>query len=420
MFKRRKRAEGGLFTKRNLLSGASRNRRNKGSNIQLPDTGFVALVGPTGSGKSALCTKFAHSFVGQKCEGKACGKKDCQETYTVYSNDMSQVAAGWAEDFADIIPVIISGMPADHIVLVLDEAHLISDNRSPMSKANRVFNSFARQIRKYRCLCFLTTPSIDGIDTVIRNLLKMSINCWNPDKHAIEVNGWVRVLSLGHLDPVVRKRMRDKRGKWNCKDTRDLYKTHEIMQKSVIDIGAREIYLDMSGTPEIFTYEQIVQMAVGDVMQAGKGVATTQDVEDAVRARFPSLQGDNPEPAKFSKQLHAICGAMLTLNTAIVATGKKPEEWELGGSQKRAQNQAQHAAEEAKEMGVVPTCMWIWNDKGEEEDGLCFEPIVDGDKRKRYCAKHLKQAEARRQAESRERSRRNREAKAKKKEKAVA
>ena len=293
------------------------------------DHGIVALTGPNGAGKSMVGVNIAYPQTQKPCRGEKCGDPSCEKLTICYTSDGSMVAAGWAKPIDEIIPYVVSGMndhpKTKHMMLFLDEGHLFMDNRSSMTRENRIMNGFIRQIRKFNCIALLTTPSLDSIDRVPASLTKLTVNVWNPRKNNRFIKALVRPLSLGHIDPRLRSKIPDKEMTFDCGKTRHLYVSESTVSPPVIDILRKEIYLRSKhgGRHSTYKYEDVAILAVAELVDEGKAEVEAKEVGNMVRAQYTDL------PPRFDEDLEAIMACCMTFNKAVY---QNPEgKWVLTG-----------------------------------------------------------------------------------------
>lgn len=123
---------------------------------------IIGFVGPRGSGKSASMVLEAYRWY--------------QKGYTVFSNiDLSfehqPYTAKMIENFAS------DKNPLSRAVVLIDEAHVLLDSRSSVTKRNKIISYFILQTRKRDVHVLYTTQSFHQIEKRLRDQSDMLISC---------------------------------------------------------------------------------------------------------------------------------------------------------------------------------------------------------------------------------------------------
>lgn len=123
---------------------------------------IIGYIGARGSGKSASMTLEAYNYY--------------LAGYTILSNiglkfPYTPYTGSMIETFAS------EKNPLNHAVLLIDEAHVLLDSRSSVTKRNRIVSYFILQTRKRDVHLLYTTQSYHQIEKRLRDQTDIIIEC---------------------------------------------------------------------------------------------------------------------------------------------------------------------------------------------------------------------------------------------------
>ena len=243
-------------------------RRKRGGGAAAADAfGVDVIAGPKGSGKSVLAVHRALAHAEgrvRKPDGSCiCGRSDCPgaDNWVAYTNMEStwidhpaakDYGGGWARPL-DISSIVKHDLEK-HCVVILDEGYQHMDARRGMQTSSIEINDEISQSRKSGVITAFTSVSLDWIDKRIRGQARAYYNCWCPGRDGKVVYAVMTNVSVGHLPPWVRKKVRPKILRFNTSLARKRYNTYDRVQDREMTKSAggmkRQIYIRDSDTGE--------------------------------------------------------------------------------------------------------------------------------------------------------------------------
>jgi len=164
---------------------------------------IVGFIGARGSGKSASMAIEAYKYY---CDGfRILSNIGLKFEYEPYTSKMIETFASEKN-------------PLDHAVLLIDEAHILLDSRTSVTKRNRLISYFILQSRKRDVHIFYTTQSYHQIEKRLRDQTDVIISCEFDNKREL-----IRQTAF-HVDKNLDRR-RIVPATWAY----DLYDTNEIV-----------------------------------------------------------------------------------------------------------------------------------------------------------------------------------------------
>ena len=206
-----------------------------------PEThGVYCFVGPPASGKTLLAVWMARQYTtgsARRNLGRCpCEIDGCTEKWICYSNLEStwktkENPKGWSRPLDVASAIMDKDQDLGHSIILLDEAYLFGmDSRRSQRTINLDAGYFVSQRRKLSSSTvkmYMTSQSIDMIDSRVRQMTSRIYNCWSTDS-GVRVYASITLSAMGHLPPWERNRPPINKVFYTA-NARKFYNQHELV-----------------------------------------------------------------------------------------------------------------------------------------------------------------------------------------------
>lgn len=241
---------------------------------QSPEThGVYCFVGPPASGKTLLAVWMARQYTTGTAKRNLgycpCGDHECKEKWICYSNLESTWKTkanpkGWSQPLDVAGAIMDKDQDLGHSIIILDEAYLFGmDSRRSQRTINLDAGYFVSQRRKLSSSTvkmYMTSQSIDMIDSRVRQMTSRIYNCWSPDS-GIRVYASITLSAMGHLPPWERNKPPVNKIFYTA-NSRQFYNQHELVDAEELmarGVKPRIIAIRPNGEKVVVNMEEAIE-----------------------------------------------------------------------------------------------------------------------------------------------------------------